>query len=139
MKGILNSELRVTIKGEYRKDANVLLVIPALKVFQRGGLLKDKDDEYGFLTDDGLIPLPQNVEGYILVMGDYRGQVVFGKLQWTISQQQHLTIQPAVTTIFAANSKNADQIRATDKVLAKLDSLRPVNCNCHCGVRGDTK
>jgi hypothetical protein len=125
-----------------------------LKVFQRGGLLKDKNDEYGFLTDDGMIPLPQDVEGYILVMGDYKGLVVFGKLQWTISQRQHLTIQPAVTTkeemneaitllpfgklqIFAADSKNADQIRKTDKALATLDSLRPANCNCHCGVRGD--
>lgn len=153
--GIVNSELRVTVKGDYRADANTLLVIPALKVFQRGGLLKDKDDEYGFFTDDGMIPLPQGAEGYILVMGDYKGQVVFGKLQWTIGPKQNLTVEPLLTTkeemnqaiaslpfgkfqIHAADSKNAAQLRATDKALAKLDSLRPANCSCRCDLRGDS-
>ncbi|HEY4290930.1 MAG TPA: cytochrome c [Puia sp.] len=154
-KGILNSELRVTIKGAYRKDANILLVIPAMKIFQRGGLLKDKGDEYGFLTDDGMIPLPQGEEGYILVMVDYKGQVVFGRLQWTISRRQRLIIEPGVTTkeemntavanlpfgkfqVMAADSKNATQIRETDKALAKIDSLKPANCSCDCGIRADS-
>jgi len=149
-KGVQESELRVTIKGQFKQDINPVLVIPALRTFQRGGLLKDATDSYGFYTEDGRIPLPQGEEGYILVMGDYKGQVVFGKLRWTIGLQQDLTIEPSTTTkeemnaaiarlpfgklkIHADDSKNAAAIRKTDKAIEALDYLRPKGVDCSCG------
>jgi mono/diheme cytochrome c family protein len=149
--GVKESLLRVTVKGQYKAAINPVLVIPALKTFQRGGLLKDATDDYGFYTEDGRIPLPQGEEGYILVMGDYSGQVVFGKLRWTIGLHQDLTIEPTLTTkekmneeishlpfgklkIHADDSKNAAAIRQTDKEIQALDSLKPKGVDCGCGL-----
>ena len=150
--GFQNSELRVRVRGEYRLEANVFLVIPGYKVFQQGGLLKDKEDEYGFLTDDGKIPLPQGSTAFILVMGEYKGQVFFGKTKWTISLEQHLEVDPSPMTkeqvdeaigqlsfeklvITVADSKNAAAIRKADTALQEIERWKPAFCSCVCGEK----
>jgi mono/diheme cytochrome c family protein len=155
LEGVEVCELTVSVKGGYRNDADVFLVIPALKVFQRGGLLGSNADEFGFLTVDGKIPLPQGAQAYVLCMGESKGRSFFGVTQWTISRSQHLAIEPAAMTkedinraigqlsfdrlvIQAKDSKNAAQIRSLDTAMAEITKLIPKSCDCVCSFDRDT-
>jgi mono/diheme cytochrome c family protein len=147
--GVEDSQLTVRIRGDYRFEADVFLVIPSLKGFQRGGPLPDKEDEYAFLTEDEKIPLPQGAQAYILCMGEYKGQPFFGKVQWTIGRSQRLTVDPKPMTkeeineaigqlqfdkfvIKVNDSKNAAQIRSADSALSAIERLKPKFCDCNC-------
>src|SRR5580658_4602724 len=75
--GIEPSELRVHITEDYAAEVNAFLVIPGRKVLTEGGYLKDSKTDFGFLTEDAQIPLPQNEQAYVFATGEYHGKPVF--------------------------------------------------------------
>jgi len=154
--GVVNSKLTVSVKGGYGGEADVFLVIPSMKIYQRGGLVGAKDGEFGFLTVDGMIPLPQGVPAFVLCIGELDGQPFLGRVDWMTSRKQELKVTPASMSkeqfnaalvdlrsqrlvIQAQDSKNADSIRALDKAFSKADStlkvlgyVKPQFCDCSC-------
>ncbi|HXB05637.1 MAG TPA: cytochrome c [Puia sp.] len=147
--GVVESDLKVLARGELGTEANVFLIIPARKIIQQGGLLTGAKDEYGFLTGDGKIPLPQGLEAYIVAMGEHEGKVIFGKAKFITSPSQSLPLELSLVSkeefnraidelqldgldIRAHDSPHAAEIRSADSVLAALAKLVPANCDCHC-------
>lgn len=154
--GTIDSKLTVSVNGDYAPEADVFLVIPSLKIYQRGGLLGAKEGEFGFLTVDGMIPLPQDVPAFILCIGELDGQPFLGRVDWMTSRKQELKVTPLSMgkeqfnaalvdlrsqrlVIQAQDSKNADSIRSLDKALSKADStlkvlgyVKPQFCDCSC-------
>jgi len=145
------SELRVHIPQEYSGEVNVFFVMPGRKILCEGGLLADKTDEFGFLTEDGKIPLPQGEQGYVFATGEYKGQLIFGVKGFTTAPKQLLDLKIDTMTkeemnaaigrldfdhlsVTAADSKNAAEIRATDTTLAAIARFKPKHCDCSCGV-----
>jgi mono/diheme cytochrome c family protein len=90
--GVKYSSLIVSIPDEFKNNVGVYLAIPSWKVFIQGGLLWNKTNEFGFYSDNGVIPLPRGVEAYILLIGEKNGQPLLGKLKWVISEKQDLSI-----------------------------------------------
>ena len=150
--GFFESELKVLPKSELGKEASIFLIIPGRKMIQQGGLLTGAENEYGFLTGDGKIALPQGVEAYIVALGEQDGKVIFGKTRFIISRSQSLPLDLGLVSkeefnkaidelqfdrlvIRAQDSKNAAGIRSTDSALAALKKLIPANCDCNCGAR----
>lgn len=148
--GVENSELIVRIQGEYREAVTVLLVIPSMKALCDGGRLKGVSDAFGFYTDDGKIPLPQGAQAYVIAMGEYKDQVIFGKVDFVAGLKQSLLLEPRLMkkeqmnaavaalsigglSVHVQDTKNADRIKATDGELAAIEGLKPKNCDCNCG------
>jgi mono/diheme cytochrome c family protein len=148
------SELRVHVPREYSGEINVFFVMPGRKILCDGGLLAHKTDEFGFLTKDGKIPLPQGEQGYVFATGEYKGKPVFGVLGFITGPKQSLDLKIDTMTIekmnaaiarldfnhlsiTAADSKNAAQIRATDTTLAAIARFKPKHCDCSCGVESE--
>jgi mono/diheme cytochrome c family protein len=130
-------------------NINMFLLLPSHKVFLRGGLLKEKDNEYGFYTDDGKIQLPLNTKAILLAVSEDKGSIHFGKLEFVTSRQQTLEVSLSATskvqmndaikkldlegiTISALDSKNADSIRKVDLQIEDVERLKPRNCDCKC-------
>jgi mono/diheme cytochrome c family protein len=149
--GIVQSKLSVEIKGDVVTNVNTFLVLPSHKVFTEGGPLASGENEYGFYTKDGMIPLPVNVDGYVLATAEYNGKLYFGKIAFTTSAEQRLQLELLPVTkeqmnesvkeiglsdvrINAVDSKNANQIREIDIKLKDIEKLKPKNCDCNCGV-----
>ena len=147
--GVINGQLAVRITGAYKESFSIFLVIPALKVYQDGGLLKDKEDEYGFYENDGQMPLLPGAGAWIYALGEGNDEILFGKMRITLQQQQTLQLKLEKVTreqfdaaikamnldsinIQVQQTKNADAIRKTDKELKEAEKLKPVNCNCDC-------
>ena len=150
------SVLRVHIRQEYSGEVNVFFVMPGRKILNEGGLLEDKTDEFGFLTQDGKIPLPQGEQAYVFATGEYKGQLIFGIKGFVTGPQQSLELELNAMTkegmnnaisrlafdrlsITAADSKNAAALRATDTTLAAIARFKPKDCNCNCGIEGDSE
>lgn len=144
--GFADSELMVSIQGEYEASLGVYLVIPSYRINVPGGLLDGKEDEYGFYTPYGKIPLPQNAEAYILAMTEINGTIRYdSKAFYTReSQRFEMTLKEVSPeefnksirslglggmTLTVRDSKNANQIRDTDR---QIDSIKPKNCECIC-------
>jgi mono/diheme cytochrome c family protein len=139
------SELFVRIQGGYKIDLNVVLIIPSVKAFVEGGKLKN-NEQYGFDEDNGKIPLPQNVQSYILAFGEYENKIIFGKTIFNTQLQQTIDVAVAEITkgkmiaeVKAFNlddvnmnikkSKNSE-ITETNEELKESERLKPENCNC---------
>lgn len=144
------TELRIRIAGNYKADVSVNLVVPVINTFLKGGKLTG-DDDYGFYTKDGHIPLPINAKAYILVMGEASGQIVFAVKEFIIAEKQSFEISPQQATIEdfnaavdAAGNANikiksvetqaAKGLKENDKQLKEAENLRPNNCDCDCGL-----
>ena len=151
--GIQPSELRVQLPPEYAAEVNVFLVLPGRKIFTEGGFLKDSETEFGFLTEDGQIPLPQKEQAYVFATGEYRGKPVFAVRSFMTTLQQTIYLQPAPTTkeqitatishldlnqlvIRVADSRNAVRIRTIDTSLATIARFKPQHCDCDCQMDG---
>jgi hypothetical protein len=147
--GIQPSELRVQLPPEYAAELNIFLVLPGRKIFTEGGFLKDSKTEFGFLTEDGQIPLPQKEQAYVFATGEYRGKPVFAVRSFMTTLQQTIYLQPAPTTkeqitatishldlnqlvIRVADSRNAVRIRTIDTSLATIARFKPQHCDCDC-------
>lgn len=147
--GIEPSELRVHMTEEYAAEVNVFLVIPGRKILTEGGFLKDSKTDFGFLTEDAQIPLPQREQAYVFATGEYGGKAVFAISSFITARSQTINLQPKAMTkeqitaivshldlnqlsIRVADSRNAARIRAADTSLAAIARFKPRNCDCDC-------
>ena len=151
--GLEPSELRVQLPAAYARDVNVFLLLPGRKVLTEGGLLKGSRTEFGFLTDDGQIPLPDREQGYVFATGEYQGQPVFAIQPFITDRKQTIKLQPAPGTkeqimerlsqldlnrlsIRVDDTKNAVRIRSTDTALATIARFKPRNpTSCDCAPK----
>jgi hypothetical protein len=147
--GVEPSELMVRIRGEYKERFAVYLIIPSIKLLAPGGPLKDQKDMYGFFNVDGSIPLPQNTQAFIVVMGEREDQIIFAKTAFTTSRKQSLDLSLTTITkeafqqqiaglqlndltIQAKDTKTAEEMRNAVKELKKAEQLKPKHCDCDC-------
>jgi mono/diheme cytochrome c family protein len=149
MEGTVESTLIVRMQGTYRKHFELYLVIPDLKVLTQAGLLKDKEDSYGFANDDGKINLPQGSKAWVFAVGEQDDQLLFAITPFTTSTQQELNLELAITTqeafqkatkemgipdlkIQAATTQTGIELRKVIRELKSAEQLKPKNCNCNC-------
>lgn len=142
-----DSELSVKIPGEYNEHISIYLVLPSVKIFLPGGLLENKNDEYGFHEANGHIPLPQRATAYIIAMGEKDGEAIFGKKEFTTQPKQVIelpvkkltkealqrelaTLRFNDFTIDARKTSNIEGIKNADKELENAKQLKPKNCDC---------
>lgn len=140
------SELMVRLKGEYKVDFNVTLIIPEVKAFIEGGKLDNKTD-YGFDETNGKINLPQGNKCIVLAFAEIEGKVIFGKTVFNAAIKQVIDVSVSEVTkdqfkkeiidlglddvsVKVEDSKNAEEIRKTDEKLSEVERLKPKNCNC---------
>jgi mono/diheme cytochrome c family protein len=88
----VDTELRIRIQGTYKTSISVYLAIPSIRAFIDGGLLEGKDDEYGFFTKDGKIPLPPNAEAYIIAMAEANGKILYNSKAFITTQSKQLEL-----------------------------------------------
>ncbi|WP_315820550.1 hypothetical protein [Paraflavitalea speifideaquila] len=96
--GLKESTLIVRMQGMYRKNFELYLAIPDMKVLTQAGELQDTADTYGFLTDDGKINLPQNTKAWIFAVGEESEQILFASTSFTTSTKQELTLTLSAVT-----------------------------------------
>lgn len=147
------SSLMVRLKGIFTTNINVYLVIPSAKVFEPGGLLND-EKTFGFYKTDGSIYLPQNILAYIIAMGESGDSILFSKTTFNTSLRQEFDLELSVVTkgFFNASMKelatagidfsvndtqNAGTLRKINVNLKEIEKIRPVNCDCNCGLWGE--
>jgi hypothetical protein len=147
--GVEPSELLVHIQGGDKERFAVYLIIPSIKLLAPGGPLKDQKDMYGFFNVDGSIPLPQNTQAYLVVMGERDDQIIFAKTAFITSKKQSLDLSLTTVTkevfqqqiaglplsdltIQAKDTKIANEMRTAVKELKKAEQLKPKNCDCDC-------
>ncbi len=148
--GVKKSELIVRLQGSYTSEMNVFFILPSAKVFQEGGPLAGRKNEYGFYTVDGSIYLQQSVKATVMTTGERDGKLFFDMVSFQTSEKQTLTLSPAAITkdqmnkmlksldlpdvnLLVQDSKNGDAIRATDMQLKDLETFKPKTCDCNCG------
>lgn len=148
--GYENSVLQVRVTGTVSENTQLFMIIPDDKVYLFGGLLEGSSNEYGFFTKDGNIPLPQKKKAYIMATGEANGVFLFGTAVFETSLEQQLTITLAPSDKAAFNNftrqlegngfsmkvldtRNATDIRATDKLIKAAELLKPAGLDCGCG------
>lgn len=155
--GVEESELFVRLSGEYRKKAQVYLIIPSSKVYTQGGPAVRNQEEFAFLYKTGKIFLPQGVKAYILAVSESSSSTAFVVKEFVTGRNQafDLAMESSTKEVFNAalskldaenlkvtvnDTKHADEIRQTEKnlqnienELKKADHLKPKGCNCNCG------
>ena len=139
------SELFVKVIGE-EVDYNVSLIIPTMKVFVEGGRLDNKP-QYGFYETNGKIPLPQNIQCFVVAFAQYKDQFLFGQASFNASTNQTIVINTKIISkeemlkAFSSldltdvrmkikDSKNSEQIKKTDNQTDSINKLKPKNCDC---------
>ncbi len=149
--GKTETELRVRIIGSYKTSISINLVVPVINTFLEGGKLSGTNDEYGFFTKDGKIPLPKNAKAYIIAMGETEGKLLFAKKEFIVSEKQSIDITPVPTTIEVFNSsiktigstsisikaietQTGKDLKENDKQLKEVEKLKPKKCSCDCGL-----
>lgn len=142
--GYENSQLTVSVSRQFKKDVSTYLIIPSKKILLDGGLLKNKSNVYCFFTTDGLIPLPQNTEAYVMAIAEKNGQLFYGSTAFTTSLNQSLEIKLTTTTrdqmiktikqLIPDESSNDLSIpkQIIDDSLSDIEKLRPKECECDC-------
>jgi len=153
--GVKESELIVRLQGAYSQESNIYLVIPSAKVFAEGGPLDAHENEYGFYTGDGRLPLINGVKAFILAMGEKEEKPVFAMTSFITTEKQTLDIEPKTISPEAMNAelrsldfqgidmevkdtKGADALRETTRELEEVEHLKPRNCDCNCGLITDS-
>jgi cytochrome c2 len=157
IKGVEESELFVKVTGDYKEKVNTFLIIPSVKTYAEGGPADRNHEEFAYYLKNGKIPLPQNVEAYILAVSESEQSPAFGLKKFTTGRQQEIEISLHAATkdefteamkefdaarlhIKVADTKNAGEIRKTDTTIRKIDEqikdaekLKPKRCDCDCG------
>jgi hypothetical protein len=153
---VKESELFVTLSGEWRNRVNIFLIIPSYNVYGEGGPASRNPGEYAFFNKNGLLPLPQNEKAFILAVSEKNDKIGYALKEFRTGLTQKLEVEvrestkeefdQAITSLGGKQisvtvkpSLNADSIRATDKKiqdinleLKDIDKLKPKNCNCDC-------
>lgn len=96
---VKDCELTISLSGKHSDKNEVFLVIPAFKIFMRGGLMDDSMN-YAFKYTDGKIPLKENLDAYVFVIGESpdTAQLFFGATRFTTSLKQNLDIKMEAVT-----------------------------------------
>jgi cytochrome c2 len=140
---VKESQLTVRITGAYKNNFNLYLIIPSVKVMVAGGLLKDRNDEYGFYMNDGAIPLPQQTKAYIIATGEKDKQPIWGKIAFTTQEKQALELKlikltkeaftKEITALKLDNTKikSAEELINNKKELETAEQLKPKGCDCN--------
>jgi mono/diheme cytochrome c family protein len=91
---VKDCELTVNLAGNHSAKNEVFLVIPAFKIFMRGGLMDDSVN-YAFKYADGKIPLKENLDAYVFVIGESSdtAQLFFGATRFTTALKANLDIK----------------------------------------------
>lgn len=141
-----DSELKVKIPGENNENFSIYLILPSVKTYIPGGLLENKNDEYGFDQVDGSIPLPQGVTATIIVVGEKGGVAIFAKKEFITKEKQVLELPLQKLTKEAlqqelaklrfndlkieAKTNTKEELENANKELKDAEQLRPKNCDC---------
>jgi cytochrome c2 len=153
--GCVPSKLMVRIQGSYQSELTIALIIPPVKAFVTGGLLRDKK-MYGFDDADGNIPLPQNMFCRLIAYAEQGDKLYFGKAAFMSKTEQVIDISltetdpqtmkdrikemnlsdvsleiekirvPPPTIRDTTRSLNSQE----DLIDRELNKLRPKKCNC---------
>jgi hypothetical protein len=148
------TELKVETQGIYKDNMSVFLIVPDQRVFAEGGLLTNETNVFGFYTKDGKIALPVGINVIVFAVSEADEEIYFDYKKFVSAEKQRITLQPKIvskkefnravkrfrlddSSIKATDSKNADEIRKTDKQIKDgqnlLELYRPKNCDCGCG------
>lgn len=147
--GAEESTLVVKIQGGEKASFNLYLAIPSIKGLFPAGELTGEKGTYGFYTQDGKIPLPQNTQAYILAMGEKDSTILFASKMFITSSRQEFTLQLTAITreVFQREidkmglpdikmkveaTQTGIELRETIKGLKAAEQLKPRDCNCDC-------
>ncbi len=157
VEGVQESELFVKVTGDYKEKIKTFLIIPTVKTYAEGGPAESNAEEFAYYLKNGKIPLPQNVDAYILAVTETDSSIAYGLKKFTTSKQQEIEISLHAATkeelmeamrefdterlhIKVADTKNASEIRKEDADQKKIDeqlkeaeNLKPKRCDCDCG------
>jgi len=153
--GSSESSLMVRIRGQYKQNISLYLAIPSVKVLLAGGLLQDSADTYGFDNRDGTITLPQDIRAIVFAVGEYEDKIVFDKREFMTGPTQDIWVGPSIVTkqefetaakslsmpdihIGVNSTPNADTLRKIIQEVKDVEKIKPIRCNCNCGIKKDT-
>lgn len=145
--GMMQRYLSVRITDPVSSPSSVFLIIPGAKIFLTGGLLKGKNDEYGFFTDDGYIKLPRYEKAYIVATGTKNERFFMGTVSFETADDQRLqlTLQASDKMAFnrfirqldlqdlslkVTNAKKELPDAGTSRI--KIEKRKPANFDCGC-------
>jgi mono/diheme cytochrome c family protein len=157
--GLVASNLIVHVDTSFINTFNIYFVLPDMNVHARGGLLKNKNDTYGFYEDNGNIKLPQGKTAHVYLVGEKKGQLIYAAATFTTGTLNTISLSPAVISkeafnlkikellntegisVEAKDSKHAASLRKIDFSLNELEEkikaaelLTPKDCNCSCST-----
>jgi hypothetical protein len=158
--GVKESKLFVEVSDSFANTFQIYLVIPDVKIYGAGGLLKDKKDVYGFYEDNGTIKLPQGKTAHVYLVGEKDGQLLYAATTFITDTLNTLRLDPVLIpketfnqkikellkaegmSVKAGDSKNAAVLRKIDTNLTALEEkikeaekLAPKDCDCGCDVK----
>lgn len=142
---LATSNLKVKLANAGTGRMEVFMIVPAYKVFQRGGLLDDNTN-YGFYKNDGTVNLMQGENTIVFAIGEEKGKIYFGETPFAASLSQNIVInvhesnKKEIERFFknahaedikmdVEKSKNYKDIKAIDK---ELGNARQALANCSC-------
>jgi cytochrome c2 len=153
---VSDSKLMVNLQGGYEGTVQVFLAIPSFKVLMEG-TYPEVGKEVVFKYDDGSLPLPQNVEALIFVIGKEKERFYFAKRWFNTKISQTINIATEAMTkaefenelrriqqrgwSFSMPSSNSSSFGNTqDSMLREKEKLNPgekagkENCDCLTGA-----
>lgn len=144
MPGVVNARLTVTVNGPYKKDVQLFLTIPALRVVVKGEPVDQRADTYRFSYEDEFL-MPMNRQAWIVALGEKAGVMRFAKTGFRIQKSQQLSITPEISSPAAFRAwsqtqqvmpvKNSSAAKYTDSLPVPLQVLKPVSVDCGCGLQ----
>ncbi|MBV4358435.1 c-type cytochrome [Pinibacter aurantiacus] len=119
--GVVYSELFVNVQAEPAAHLKAFLIIPDRKIFQEGGYLTN-GKQFGFYENTGKLPLPQNTDCFIVVLGENNGKMFFGEKHFVSSVSQTIDVKVEETT----QEKFAESIKKLhfEDVSARVDTAK---------------
>jgi len=142
---LASSVLKVNLANAGTDRMEVFMIVPAYKVFQKGGLLSD-DTSYGFFKKDGTVNLIQGERTIVFAVGEENDKMYFGETPFAATLSQNIVInvhesnRREIEHFFknahaedikmdVEKSKNYKDIKAIDK---ELGNARQAVANCSC-------
>jgi hypothetical protein len=154
--GVQESELFAKVSGDYKEKIKTFLIIPSAKTYAEGGPIEGNSETFAYYLKTGKIPLPQNVDAYILALTETDSSLAYGFKKFTTSRQQSIEISLHSASrqefssamqefdndrlhIKVAATKNFNELRNIGKTvkeinqqLNKAEQLKPKRCDCDC-------
>jgi cytochrome c2 len=147
--GFTRSYLSVRVASAVSSPFSIFLIIPADKIFLTGGLLKGRNNEYGFFTEDGYITLPLNKRAYVVATGLEKDHFLMGTVSFETTNEQRLqlALQPLDKAAFNHFIRQLDlqdlslKVKSVPKEIIIVDTYqkevgkwKPVDFDCGCDL-----